>query len=151
MPTDMYYWSKLTVSGDDSSTITRARKLIISQIFTAGNYEYCVYWILHQDGVIQLEIKLTGILSTYALGPGESAAPYGAEVYPGVNAHNHQHLFCLRLDPSIDGHQNTVFEVDAVPSDAPLGSAERRGGRARHGGRVVCPPTRRRRPGGWDV
>jgi primary-amine oxidase len=72
--------------------------------------------------VIQLEIKLTGILSTYALGPGESAAPYGAEVYPGVNAHNHQHLFCLRLDPSIDGNENTVFEVDAVPSDAPLGS-----------------------------
>lgn len=116
--------------GDESSTTTRARKLIISQIFTAGNYEYCIYWSLHQDGVIQLEIKLTGILSTYALGPGESAAPYGTEVYPGVNAHNHQHLFCLRLDPSIDGHENTVFEVDSVPSDAPVGSAENRYGNA---------------------
>jgi len=85
---------------------------------------------MHQDGVIQLEVKLTGILSTYAMAPGESAAPYGTEVYPGVNAHHHQHLFCLRLDPSIDGHQNTVFEVDSVASDSPVGSKENRYGNA---------------------
>jgi hypothetical protein len=89
-----------------------------------------IYWIMHQDGVIQLEVKLTGILSTYAMAPGESAAPYGTEVYPGVNAHHHQHLFCLRLDPSIDGHQNTVFEVDSVASDSPVGSKENRYGNA---------------------
>ena len=104
--------------------------MIVSQIFTAGNYEYMIYWIMHQDGVIQLEVKLTGILSTYAMAPGESAAPYGTEVYPGVNAHHHQHLFCLRLDPSIDGHQNTVFEVDSVASDSPVGSKENRYGNA---------------------
>lgn len=75
---------------DESCTVVRGRKMIISQVFTAANYEYCVYWILHQDGVIQLDIKLTGILNTYALAPGESAAPWGTEVYPGVNAHNHQ-------------------------------------------------------------
>lgn len=85
---------------------------------------------MHQDGVIQLEVKLTGILSTYALAPGESAAPYGTEVYPGVNAHHHQHLFSLRLDPSIDGHQNTVFEVDSVASDSPVGSKANRYGNA---------------------
>lgn len=109
---------------DDSCTVTRARKLIISHVFTAANYEYCVYWIFHQDGTVQLEIKLTGILNTYAMGPGESAAPWGTEVYPGVNAHNHQHLFCLRIDPNVDGPQNTVFQVDAVPSEAALGSDE---------------------------
>ena len=115
---------------DDSCTVTRGRKLIISHIFTAGNYEYCVYWILHQDGVVQLEIKLTGILNTYALAPGESAAPWGTEVYPGVNAHNHQHLFCLRVDPNIDGPDNTVFEVDAVPGDGSVGSSENPHGNA---------------------
>ncbi|KAK6441625.1 peroxisomal copper amine oxidase [Oleoguttula sp. CCFEE 5521] len=109
---------------DNSTTVTRARKLLISQIFTAANYEYCVYWILHQDGTIQLEIKLTGILNTYALNPGESAAPWGTEVYPGVNAHNHQHLFCLRVDPNIDGPNNTISIVDAVAAEAPVGSEE---------------------------
>lgn len=132
--------------GDDSVTTTRARKLIISHIFTAANYEYAIYWIFHQDGVIQLDIKLTGILNTYAIGPDEDAEPWGTEVYPGVNAHNHEHLFCLRLDPNVDGDKNTVFAVDgktqygrrivnvdrvansltlrnpATPSDEPVGS-----------------------------
>jgi primary-amine oxidase len=105
-------------------TVTRARKLIISHIFTAANYEYCVYWIFHLDGTIQLEIKLTGILNTYAMLPGEDTHGWGTEVYPGVNAHNHQHLFCLRLDPNIDGSDNTVFQVDAVQGPGEVGSAE---------------------------
>jgi primary-amine oxidase len=42
----------------------------------------------------------------------------------GVNAHNHQHLFCLRIDANVDGPNNTVFMADAVPSDAPVGSPE---------------------------
>ncbi|GAM85320.1 hypothetical protein ANO11243_033250 [Dothideomycetidae sp. 11243] len=109
---------------DESTTVTRARKLVVSQIFTAANYEYCVYWIFHMDGTIQLEIKLTGILNTYAMGPDESAAPWGTEVYPGVNAHNHQHLFCLRLDPNIDGPSNSIFQVDAAVPDALVGSEE---------------------------
>ncbi|KAK0280794.1 peroxisomal copper amine oxidase [Friedmanniomyces endolithicus] len=114
---------------DESCTVTRARKLVVSHVFTAANYDsvspvYCVYWIFHQDGTIQLEIKLTGILNTYSLNPGESAAPWGTEVYPGVNAHNHQHLFCLRVDPNVDGSDNTVFEVDAVQGEGEVGSEE---------------------------
>ncbi|KAI9830750.1 MAG: Copper amine oxidase [Sarea resinae] len=115
---------------DGSMIVTRGRKLIISHIFTAANYEYCVYWIFHQDGTIQLEIKLTGILNTYALNPGEDTLGWGTEVYPGVNAHNHQHLFCLRLDPNIDGPQNTVFQVDAKRGPGEPGSAENKYGNA---------------------
>ncbi|RMZ78496.1 hypothetical protein DV737_g3853, partial [Chaetothyriales sp. CBS 132003] len=109
---------------DDSVIVTRARKLIISHIFTAANYEYCVYWIFHQDGTVQLEIKLTGILNTYAINPGEDTKGWGTEVYPGVNAHNHQHLFCLRIDPNIDGPNNTVFQVDATQGPGDVGSDE---------------------------
>ena len=65
---------------DDSTTVTRARKLVISQIFTAANYEYCIYWILHQDGTVQLEIKLTGILNTYACAPDEDLKGWGVQV-----------------------------------------------------------------------
>jgi primary-amine oxidase len=109
---------------DDSCTVTRARKLVISHVFTAANYEYCVYWIFHQDGTVQLEIKLTGILNTYPMNPGENLHGWGTEVYPGVNAHNHQHLFCIRIDPNIDGPNNTVFMVDAVRGAGEVGSEE---------------------------
>jgi primary-amine oxidase len=115
---------------DDSVTVTRARKLIISHVFTAANYEYCVYWSLHLDGTIQLEIKLTGILNTYAMAHGEDLHGWGTEVYPGVNAHNHQHLFCLRIDPNIDGPDNTVFMVDATRGEGEVGSAENKYGNA---------------------
>ncbi|KAI9824743.1 MAG: hypothetical protein M1832_001569 [Thelocarpon impressellum] len=115
---------------DDSTIVTRGRKLLISHIFTAANYEYCVYWVFHQDGTIQLEVKLTGILNTYAMNPGEDTRGWGTEVYPGVNAHNHQHLFCLRLDPNIDGPRNTVFQVDATRGPGEVGSAENKYGNA---------------------
>ncbi|TQN65480.1 Copper amine oxidase 1 [Colletotrichum shisoi] len=109
---------------DDSVIVTRGRKLIIQQIFTAANYEYAIQWIFHQDGTIQPEIKLTGILNTYSLNPEEDTKGWGTQVYPGVSAHNHQHLFCLRVDANVDGPRNTVFAVDTVASDAPVGSPE---------------------------
>ncbi|KAH7039574.1 peroxisomal copper amine oxidase [Microdochium trichocladiopsis] len=109
---------------DESSIVTRARKLVIQQVFTAANYEYAIQWIFHQDGTIQPEIKLTGILNTFVMNPGEDTHGWGTQVYPGVNAHNHQHLFCLRVDANIDGSNNTVFMADAVASDAPVGSPE---------------------------
>lgn len=111
---------------DDFNTtiVTRATKLVISQIFTAANYEYCIYWVFLQDGSIRLDVKLTGILNTYVSNPGEKVAPWGTEVYPQVNAHNHQHLFSLRLDPRIDGDNNSVVQSDVVPGEGALGSLE---------------------------
>ncbi|KIH90074.1 primary-amine oxidase [Sporothrix brasiliensis 5110] len=110
---------------DDSTTVTRARKLVVQHIFTAANYEYAVQWIFHQDGTIEPNVRLTGILNTYVIGPGEDTHGWGTQVFPGVNAHNHQHLFCLRINPNVGGgHRNSVFTADAVPSPHPVGSAE---------------------------
>jgi primary-amine oxidase len=58
------------------------------------------------------------------MNPGEDTKGWGTEVYPGVNAHNHQHLFCLRIDPNIDGPNNTVFQVDASQGAGEVGSKE---------------------------
>ncbi|KAB5566288.1 copper amine oxidase [Coniochaeta sp. 2T2.1] len=109
---------------DNSTIVTRARKLICQQVFTAANYEYAIQWVFHQDGTIQPDIRLTGILNTYVMNPDEDTKGWGTQVYPGVNAHNHQHLFCLRIDANVDGPKNTVFMVDAVPSEAAVGSPE---------------------------
>lgn len=64
------------------------------------------------------------------MAPGEDTHGWGTEVYPGVNAHNHQHLFCLRLDPNIDGPENTVFQVDAERGPGEAGSTENKYGNA---------------------
>ena len=58
-----------------------------------------------QDGTIKHEIKLTGMLSTNALSFGETAPEYGTLVVEGVNAQNHQHMFCARLDIAVDDEE----------------------------------------------
>lgn len=120
-----------------TSIVTRGVKLLVSQIFTAANYEYMVYWVFHQDGTIQLEIKLTGILNTYAMNVNEDTHGWGTQVYPGVNAHNHQHLFCLRIHPTIDGDYNSVAMVDAARSPYPVGHPENKYGNGFYAKRTV--------------
>ena len=77
----------------------------ISSSRTVENYEYGFFWYLYQDGNIQFEIKLTGILSLGALQPGEKP-PYGALIAPQLYAPNHQHFFNVRLDFDLDGAAN---------------------------------------------
>lgn len=36
-------------------------------------------------------------------------------VSPGALAQNHQHVFCVRVDPAIDGHRNTVVTEESLP------------------------------------
>ena len=47
----------------DSPQVRRSRRLVVSSISTVENYEYGFFWYLYQDGTIQFEVKLTGILS----------------------------------------------------------------------------------------
>ncbi len=93
--------------------VRRARKLVISSISTIGNYEYASYWYLHQDGRIEYEMKATGIINTSGCHPGKPGK-YGAEVAPGIVGHNHQHVFCARLDMEVDGPGNSVVECDTI-------------------------------------
>jgi primary-amine oxidase len=82
------------------SEVRRSRRLSVSFIATVGNYEYGFYWYFYQDGSIQCEIKLTGIMNTTALAPGEKPQ-YGVEVAPQLNAPFHQHIFAARLVTSV--------------------------------------------------
>lgn len=57
--------------------------------------------IVLQDGKIEAEVKLTGILSLGALLPGE-VRKYGTTIAPGLYAPVHQHFFVARMDMAVD-------------------------------------------------
>ncbi len=97
----------------DAPEVRRSRRLVVSSVSTVENYEYGFFWYLYQDGTIQFEIKLTGILSLAAYQPGEKPK-HGALVAPQLYAPNHQHFFNMRLDFDLDGVANTVQRVDVV-------------------------------------
>ena len=94
--------------------VRRARRLALSSIATVGNYEYGYFWYLYTDGTIEYEVKLTGMLSTGAVPPGERPA-HGTLVAPGLYGPHHQHFFCVRLDMAVDGNENSVVQVDSEP------------------------------------
>lgn len=112
--------------GEQRAEVRRSRRLVISWVGTFGNYEYAFYWYLYQDGAIETEVKLTGILQTAVLEPGERPES-GVLVAPNVNGMSHQHVFNTRLDFDLDGRENSVEEVWAEPlplgADNPYGTA----------------------------
>ena len=122
----------------------RQRRLVISSFVTVGNYDYGFYWYLYLDGMIELEVKATGVVFAAAHKPGSR---YATEITPGLDAPYHQHLFCARLHMDVDGGPNFVDEMQVqrlpISVDNPFGNAFTRQ-RTRitseqHSGRVADP------------
>lgn len=106
----------------------RGRDLVISFITTVSNYDYGLNWIFHQDGSLELEAQLTGImltknsnLTTMNGHDHKNVDPdmqFGHLVAPNVVAPHHQHFFNFRLDLDVDGEKNYVSELGtyAIPA-----------------------------------
>jgi len=107
-------WKHIDVDGNVE--VRRGRRFVVSSIVTVNNYEYGYFWYFYQDGSIEFEAKLTGIVLTLADTPGKPH-PSATELEPGLWAPYHQHILCARLDLDIDGDENgaknTVVEVDS--------------------------------------
>jgi primary-amine oxidase len=107
-------WKHTDVDGNVE--VRRGRRFVVSSIVTINNYEYGYFWYFYQDGSIEFEAKLTGIVLTLAdqIGADHASA---TELEPGLWAPYHQHIFCARLDLDVDGEDegsiNTVVEVDS--------------------------------------
>jgi len=102
----------------------RARQLVVSGYSTIDNYDYQFSWIFSQDGAIEGEVVLSGIMNTNGTGRmldtvhADGHASFGHLVAPGVNAPNHQHFFSYRLDLDVDGTGNTVYAAETAPAEA---------------------------------
>lgn len=102
----------------------RARQLVVSSNMTIDNYDYQFNWIFGQDGTIEGEVQLTGIMNVNPTprmrdtAHADGHATQGHLVAPGINAPNHQHFFAFRLDVDVDGRANTVYVADTQPTDS---------------------------------
>ncbi|MEH2201057.1 primary-amine oxidase [Nostoc sp.] len=109
--------------------VRRSRELVISMTAAVDNYDYSLNWIFHQDGTLEVQNELTGIV----LGQGTAAEKQsednssGRLIAKNIFGVNHQHFFNYRLDFDVDGQANSVMEmnVKALPMDEknPLGNA----------------------------
>ena len=87
-------------------------------VATIGNYDYAINWIFHQDGVLEVDCALTGIMQAKGVEmmrvAGESEPDQDADhlIAEHLMAPHHQHFFSFRLDLDIDGVNNSVAEIN---------------------------------------
>jgi primary-amine oxidase len=93
----------------------RNRELVVQFIITLANYEYIFAYKMDLAARLSFEARATGIVSVVNIDPGKTSA-YGNVVSPGTLAQNHQHIFCMRIDPAVDGHDNTVVVEESHPA-----------------------------------
>jgi primary-amine oxidase len=118
----------------------RATNLAIKYYTQIENYDYGFTWRFKEDGTIDVDIELTGIVEVQGVNRTDAmdapdkndlsynGMPFGTLVKPHIEAINHQHFFVFRLDMDVDGSQNNgVMEMNsqAVPpgKDNPYGNA----------------------------
>lgn len=112
----------------------RARQLVLHSLFTVGNYDYALRWIFGQDGTIEVQAELSGVLLVKGVKEKVCAVcqqepdadgrlrPTGADkhgslVAPQIVATHHQHFFNFRLDFDIEQTPNCVHEMDLVAAE----------------------------------
>ena len=105
----------------------RARQLVLTGYATLDNYDYLISWIFGQDGAIDVQVQLTGLLNVRRLLPSDAShaamsddTTFAHLVAPGVMAPNHEHFFCFRLDLDVDGVSNRVVELNTSNAQAQL-------------------------------
>jgi primary-amine oxidase len=109
-----------------SQRASRARQLVLSAYSTVDNYDYLFHWIFNQDGAIDVQVQLTGVMNVKQAPIARDGSHPDDEtmfthvVAPRVSAPNHQHFFNWRLDFDVDGSGNRVLELNTSNAQATL-------------------------------
>jgi primary-amine oxidase len=112
-----------------AGTGRRARQLVLSAYTTLDNYDYLFHWIFSQDGAIDVQVQLTGMMNVRPAGQGHVTAADGASLHfahpvaPRIDAPNHQHFFSWRLDFDVDGPANRLEELNTRNTQAADGGS----------------------------
>lgn len=106
-------WKHLETGGDEASNQSRrAREMVVSSIATVGNYDYAINWIFRQDGAIEVEAALTGIMLAKGVAQETHTHENGHLVSRQIVAPHHQHILNFRLDFDVEGTGNSVAEMN---------------------------------------
>ena len=109
-------------SVNEKNESRRARELVMFFVATIGNYDYAINYVFKQDGSIEIDLALTGIM--LAKGVKEKTENVQHGHYTGTTSHlvseyiaapHHQHFFSFRLDFDVDGTKNSVGEMNTSP------------------------------------
>ncbi|MBI4499581.1 MAG: primary-amine oxidase [Gemmatimonadetes bacterium] len=96
--------------------VRRAQELVLSSIVRVDNYDYGFNWVFREDGTLELELLLTGLMNARPLAAKSGTRDgegYATAVGSHVEAMNHQHLFNFRLDMDVDGNSaNSLVEMN---------------------------------------
>jgi primary-amine oxidase len=109
-----------------SNRAMRARQLVLSGYTTVDNYDYLFHWIFSQDGAIDVQAQLTGVMNIRPVASlrdnahGDDETMFAHLVAPRIRAPNHQHFFNFRLDLDVDGDSNRVLEMNTSNQQAVL-------------------------------
>jgi primary-amine oxidase len=109
-----------------SARASRARQLVLSAYATVDNYDYLFHWIFSQDGAIDVQVQLTGVMNVKPAPAARESSHaddetmFTHQVAPRVSAPNHQHFFNWRLDFDVDGDSNRVLELNTSNAQAML-------------------------------
>jgi primary-amine oxidase len=96
--------------------VRRNRELVMTINAAIDNYDYSVNWIFHQDGTLEVQNELSGIVLVQGTNLEKESADnfYGKLLAKNIFGVNHQHFFNYRLDMDVDGQANSVMEMNVT-------------------------------------
>lgn len=116
-------WQQADFRAPKKVVTVRSHRLAVACTTTFNNYDYSINWFFYQDGSIQFQIQLLGIIYTTMIAAGSKSGVWGTQVAPQVGAQFHQHFFTARIDSDFDGIANSVSTQDVQGLNADTNSA----------------------------
>ncbi|XP_048501204.1 amine oxidase [copper-containing] gamma 1 [Beta vulgaris subsp. vulgaris] len=121
-----------SVVGEEVREVRPKVTLVARMITSIGNYDYILDWIFQNDGLIRIEVGLSGIAvvkgTTYK---NMEEVPEEEDLYGTLVSENsigviHDHYIAFYLDMDVDSPNNSFVKVDIRKQETSPGESPRR-------------------------